>query len=231
MYQNADESTLCPDDYLAREWTLFQSVDSGACACAFTCWEADRPVVVVGRNSRLSDHVIPDACEADAVDVVRRCSGGGAVVLGPGCLNYAVAVSLVSSPQLAEVAASFRSLLGRLVTALEVPGLAIDGETDLVLEGRKVSGNAQRRGHQALIHHGTLLYDFDAALATRYLKEPARRPAYRATRCHAEFMGNLPLHPATLRARLDTAWLPLVPPASRIVGVPPSHMHNGADVR
>ena len=40
-------------------------------------------------------------------------------------------------------------------------------------------------------------------LAARYLREPARRPAYRAARRHAEFIGNLPLSAETIRARLE----------------------------
>jgi len=74
-----------------------------------------------------------------------------------------------------------------------------------VLNGRKVSGSAQRRGRRALLHHGTLLYDFDPALAVRYLKEPSRQPAYRARRSHGEFLGNLPLTGEEVRARLVAA--------------------------
>jgi lipoate-protein ligase A len=87
-----------------------------------------------------------------------------------------------------------------------MPGLSVAGETDLAFRGRKVSGNAQRRGRRALIHHGTLLFEFDARLATRYLKEPARQPAYRVGRRHAAFLGNLPLSVETIRARLESAW-------------------------
>ena len=79
--------------------------------------------------------MILDACRDDGVPVLRRFSGGGAVVLGPGCLNYAVALSLVSRPELADVAASFQFILGRIVAALDVPGLSIAGETDLALDG------------------------------------------------------------------------------------------------
>ena len=93
--------------------------------------------------------------------VLRRFSGGGAVVLGPGCLNYAVALSLVSRPELADVAASFECSWA-IVAALGSRGCRLPG-TDLALDGRKVSGNAQRRGRRALLHHGTLLYDFDPA--------------------------------------------------------------------
>jgi lipoate-protein ligase A len=209
MYQNVDP--LTPRDRLALEWNLFQSTESGAASGFHWSWEATQPTVVVGRNIHAADDVILDACASDSVPVLRRFSGGGTVILGPGCLNYALALPLVSQPGLADVAASFQLLLGRIVAALDIPRLAIDGRTDLTLDGRKVSGNAQRRGRRALLQHGTLLYDFDPGIATRYLREPARQPAYRADREHAAFIGNLPLDRERVRAALETAWADLVP--------------------
>ena len=202
MDQGAAETDLTPEEHLARELDLFQSVEAGAGAECVRLWETARPVVVVGRSTTISDHVNLDACRADGVDVLRRSSGGGAVVLGPGCLNYAIAVSLVSRPELADVAGSFCAILGQIAASLGVAGVEIAGHADLSLHGRKVSGNAQRRGRHALLHHGTLLYDFESRCAVRYLKEPARRPAYRAERTHAEFLGNLPLSVQLIRARL-----------------------------
>jgi lipoate---protein ligase len=210
MYQNVDP--LTPRDRLALEWTLFQSTESGASSGFYWSWEATQPVVIVGRSTRTVDDVNLDACAGDGVPVLRRFSGGGTVILGPGCLNYAVALPLVSQPGLADVTASFQLLLGRIVAALAIPGLAIGGRTDLTLDGMKVSGNAQRRGRRALLQHGTLLYDFDPALSTRYLKEPVRRPAYRADRRHAAFMGNVPLDRERVRAGLETAWADLLAP-------------------
>ena len=206
MHENVEETHLDPEEQLTREWDLFQSVEAGAPGNHCRCWQATRPVVVAGRSNPLAAGVILDACREDCVRVLRRFSGGGAVVLGPGCLNYAVVLSLVSWPELIDVAASFQVILGRIVAALGIPGLSIAGGTDLVLGGRKVSGNAQRRGRRALIHHGTLLYAFDPRLATRYLKEPARQPGYRAARRHEEFIGNLPLSAETIRERLEAAW-------------------------
>jgi lipoate---protein ligase len=200
-----------PEEQLAREWALFQSVEAGELGGCWTCWEVDRPVVVVGRNSRTSDEVKADTCDADGVTVLRRFSGGGAVVLAAGCLSYAVAVPFHRSPHLADIAATFRFLLGRIVGALALPGLRIEGQADIAIDGRKVSGSAQRRGRRALIQHGTLLFDFDPSLATRYLKEPARQPAYRAGRRHAEFIGNLPVDSTTLRERLASAWAGFLP--------------------
>ena len=206
MHENVEETRLDPEEQLTREWALFQSVEAGSPGNLCRCWQTTQPVVVVGRNSPIAADVMLDTCREDRVRVLRRFSGGGAVVLGPGCLNYALALSLVSRPELMNVAASFQLILGQIVSALDIPGLSVAGETDLALAGRKVSGNAQRRGRSALLHHGTLLYGFDAGLAARYLKEPARQPAYRAARPHAEFIGNLPLSAETIRARLEMVW-------------------------
>jgi lipoate---protein ligase len=195
-------SEVTVDEHLRQDWQLFLRLEAGESAGPVRIWETLRPVVVVGRSTSIADHVILDACRADDVQVVRRFSGGGTVVLGPGCLNYAVALPLVSRPELQNVQASFGTILGAIAAALGVTGLSIEGTTDLALEGRKVSGNAQRRGRRALLQHGTLLYDFDPALAARYLREPGRQPAYRACRPHASFLGNLPLTGRELRARI-----------------------------
>lgn len=210
MHQCVEQHDLTPQEHLARELELFQSVEAGTAGEHCRLWEAVRPVVVVGRSTTIPDHVDLDACRADGVDVLRRSSGGGAVLLAPGCLNYAMALSLVSRPELMDVAGSFGLILGQMAASLAVAGLSIAGTTDLALHGRKVSGNAQRRGRRALLHHGTLLYDFDARHAARYLKEPLRQPAYREARRHADFIGNLPLSALTIRARL-TAGLGCVP--------------------
>lgn len=203
---------LSAADQLAAEWAMFEAVDAGAAADGWRLWEADRPVVVAGRTNRIGELVNEDACRADGVPILRRQSGGGAVVLGPGCLNYAVVCSLVSRPVLLDVEASFRLILRQVVERLDVAGVVLVDRADLALDGRKVSGNAQRRGRRALMHHGTILYDFDPALAVRYLTEPSRRPAYRGARTHPEFMGNLPLTGEGARHRVSTALRQLCSP-------------------
>ena len=200
-----DDTSVSVHDRLAREWRMYEAVEAGRAAVLHTIWEARRPVVVLGRSNRLAQWIDAAACRRDGIEVLRRRSGGGAVVLGPGCLNYALCLDIASGPHLADVAASFRFVLQHLVAALDVPGLAIAATTDVACDERKVSGNAQRRGRRALLHHGTVLYDFDAGLADRYLRDPPRQPAYRARRDHATFMGNLPLPRAAVRRRLAHA--------------------------
>jgi lipoate-protein ligase A len=206
MPQNVTESSLDAEHQLSCDWTTFQTVEAGATKTICRAWQTVQPVVVVGRHGRVADEVIEANCDVDGVRVLRRESGGGAVVLGPGSVNYSIVFSLAAHPQLTAIAESFHIVLRAIVEALEVPGLSIAAGTDLVLRGRKVSGNAQRRGRHALLHHGTLLYDFDPDLAVRYLQEPRRRPAYREGRSHGEFIGNLPLSARSIRTRLAVAF-------------------------
>ena len=198
---------------IERDRQLLRAIDSGAEAFGFRTWEVAAPVVVLGRSNAAGEHVLEDACRADGVSIIRRFSGGGTVVLGPGCLNYAVAVSLAARPDLRDVAASFMTILGAVVAALAVDGLAIKGGTDVVMNERKISGNAQCRGRDSLLHHGTVLYDFDAGLAARYLCEPRRRPEYRGSRRHRAFLTNIPLTGKEVASRLTVAMQRLSFPA------------------
>jgi lipoate-protein ligase A len=168
-------------------------------------WECSQPVVVVGRGGRIEEQVRVEACEADEVEILRRSSGGGAVLLGPGCLNYSLVSSLERRPRWRNVRQSFCEILGWMADVL---GADICEPSDLAWQGRKVSGNSQRRTASALLHHGTLLYDFDPELASRYLLEPKRQPEYRRRRTHAQFLGNLPLSAQEIQSRVVQACEP-----------------------
>ena len=205
MYQNLNPNAanaLGIESELAEDWALFQAVESGEADHLYRTWETDVPVIVAGRHRALADDVVLEACRADGMPIVRRPSGGGTVVLGPGCLNYAVALSLVSRPDLIDVGHSFAVILDVLIAAVGVKELERTG-TDVALGDRKVSGNAHRRGRRALLHHGTMLYAFDPALAERYLEEPARQPPYRRGRSHREFLTDVSMPVERLRERIE----------------------------
>ena len=206
-----------PEAHLRHEWQLYERIETGgADLCLLHIWESPRSAVVLGRNTPADLHIVQEACRTDGIPILTRHTGGGAVVLGPGCLNYAVVLPLVSHPGLADVSLSFRTILGWIVEALGVRGLSIAGGTDLALDGLKVSGNAQRRGRRALLQHGTLLYGFDAGLVARYLREPIRQPAYRNGRSHTAFLRNLPLTRLEILRRL-----------SQLDRLAESHLHPG----
>jgi lipoate-protein ligase A len=160
-------------------------------------WESAEYCVVAG----------PSGAPATSLPVARRCSGGGAVVLGPGCLVYSAVVPYALDARLVSVRESMRMLLGGVATAL---GLELRGESDLALADRKVSGNSQRRGRNALLLHGTVLYGFDLDVMSQHLPEPARQPAWRRGRRHGDFVENLGIGRADVAGRIGGWWAELV---------------------
>jgi lipoate-protein ligase A len=176
-------------------------------------WEPARPTVVLGRSSRPEIEVHLDACRAAGVPVLRRCSGGAAIVAGPGCLMYAVTISYEHRPQLRAIDQAHRWVLGKVAGAIGalVPCIAHHGTSDLVMidaanVARKFSGNSVRCRRRGFLYHGTLLYDFPLEMIERYLAMPPRMPDYRGGRPHESFVANLPLSADALRRAILAAF-------------------------
>ncbi len=191
-------------DNLALDEALLLAAEAGAGGEVLRLWEWPHPAVVLGAGCRLAEEVDEEACWSDGVPILRRSSGGGTVLLGPGCLLYTIVLRFDRAPELAQVQTSYRYILGRIAGALG--GGTPAGISDLALDGRKVSGNAQQRKREHLLHHGSLLYAFDAGRVGRYLRPPPRQPDYRAGREHAAFLRNLDHSQDELKRRLRAAW-------------------------
>ena len=171
-------------------------------------WESPRPFVVLGLASRREREVDAAACAARGIPVLRRCSGGGTVVQGPGCLSYAL-VLRIDKPPLERIDSTNAFIMERHRRLLaDATGLPIrhEGATDLTVGGRKFSGNAQRRRRRFLLFHGTFLLDFPIALMEELLPFPPRAPRYRRERPHGTFVANLGQPAARIKALLARSW-------------------------
>lgn len=205
--------TLAED--LALDEALLESVEadlaagSAAAEGVLRVYESPQPGVVLGFGNRAEEEVNLAACAAAGVPVGRRISGGGTVVLGPGCLAYTLVLPIREAPELESVTGTNRYVMERLRQAMESAvgsGITLEGHTDLAWRGRKFSGNAQRRRRHSVLFHGTLLHRFDLPSIARWLREPALRPAYRGAREHLEFVTNLEVPVDRLKAELREAW-------------------------
>jgi lipoate-protein ligase A len=205
-YLDLTRSTLA--DNLALDEALLLEAEAGRGSELLRVWEWPKPAVVLGSGGRLAEDVDEAACCADSVPILRRSSGGGTVLLGPGCLCYSLVLAYDRSPALREIAFSYVYILDRIREALAevLPGIERAGTSDLAAAGHKFSGNAQQRKRSHLLHHGTLLYDFDLHRVGRYLRMPPRQPAYRDRREHSTFLTNMPLDAAALKSRLRVVW-------------------------
>jgi lipoate-protein ligase A len=193
---------------LALDEALLLDAEAGSGGEVLRVWEWPTPAVVLGAGDRLAQEVDEGACQSDGIPIFRRASGGGAVLLGQGCLCYSLVLGYNGSPDRRDVRDSFAYILGRIRDSLIdlAPKVELAGTSDLAVQGRKFSGNSQERKGHFLLHHGTFLYSFNIDLVRRYLRMPSRQPGYRRQRSHLEFMANLPAKPNELIDRLKEAW-------------------------
>lgn len=176
-------------------------------------WEPTDYFVVLGRSIDPVREVNLATCREERIPVLRRVSGGGTVVAGPGCLSYALILARDRSSALSGVDTTHAYVLDRLVAGLSAfaPVVHRQGISDLAISNSagvaaKVSGNALRIHRRGLLYHGTLLYNFDLPRISRYLATPQREPDYRAGRRHEQFVANLPLAREVLVSTLRTVW-------------------------
>ncbi|MCS6976360.1 MAG: lipoate--protein ligase family protein [Gemmatales bacterium] len=196
-----------PAQNVALDEALLLEAEAGRLPPLLRIWEETRPVVVIGSGSRIEEEVAIEKCCADGVPILRRVSGGGAVLLGPGCLCYSVILP-TDLPGCGDIRSSVSFVLTKTCEALHELGLAatVAGRSDVVIGSRKVSGNSQRRMLRFFLHHGTLLYDLDLSAMGKYLRNPKQQPDYRQGRGHAEFVANLPTSPEALKRMLRFVW-------------------------
>lgn len=172
-------------------------------------FEPDSPMVVLGFSNRLAVEADVPACQREKVPILRRLSGGGTVVLGPGCLAYSLVLPIDSAQELRTVTGTNRFVMERNRATLERlvrKPVHIQGHTDLTIGDRKFSGNSQRRLRRALLFHGTFLLDFDLECVERLLHMPTLQPDYRGRRRHRDFLINLGIPATRVKAALREAW-------------------------
>ncbi len=192
---------------LALDEALLLAAEDAASGEVLRFWEWPDPAVVLGAGGMLAADVDEAKCLRNGVPILRRASGGGTVLLGEGCLLFSLVLRFDRHSALKDINASYRHILGRIVQALKsIAPMEFAGISDLAVDGRKCSGNAQQRKRDYLLHHGTLLYRFDLGLLGHYLHAPANQPSYRAGRPHETFVANLRAGADELKRPIAAEW-------------------------
>lgn len=204
-----DLTLSTPAENLACDEALLDQAEGEGGPAVLRFWESPRAFVVLGYANRVHEEVDLAACRERDVPVLRRCSGGGTVVQGPGCLNYSLILPIEEAGPLATIRTTNTFVMERhrqvLAELLGLP-VTVEGVTDLALGLLKFSGNAQRRRKGWLLFHGTFLFGFDVSLVMALLRAPPRQPLYRQGRAHAQFMTSLPIAADQLKQAIATSW-------------------------
>lgn len=152
--------------YLAMEDFVARNIEDDA----FFVWRVG-PTVIIGRNQVLENEVNLEYCRAHGVKIIRRNSGGGCVYSDKGNIM----VSYVSAR--GDVSAVFDRYLSALTACLCSLGLEAEksGRNDILVQGRKVSGNAFHQMPDRSVVHGTLLYSTDMEALTEAIRPPVEK--------------------------------------------------------
>ena len=149
-------------------------------------WQNDN-TIVVGQNQNTEAEINRAFVEAHGVHVVRRTTGGGAVYHDLGNLNYSFITDV------GDDGISIRRFTEPVVAALRSLGLNAEasGRNDILVEGRKVSGTAQRRHGGPILHHGTLLFDANPGMVAGALNVDPEKFRSKSTKSVRSRIGNI----------------------------------------
>ena len=212
-----DLTLATPAENLACDEALLDWCEAGDGEEVLRFWESREHFVVVGYANKIAAEVNVAAAQSKAIPVYRRCSGGGTVLQGPGCLNYTLVLKITENGPFHSIATANRFIIQRNRTAIESiypksetrdprPEIAVRGHTDLCFGDLKFSGNSQRRRKLFLLFHGTFLLNLDLELVSEILPMPSKQPDYRENRVHAEFLINLNLPTERVKKALQKVW-------------------------
>ena len=157
--------------WLSVEDYIMASMPMSADERCFLAWRV-RPCVVIGKNQIAEAEMDLAAAKSNNVGVTRRSSGGGAVYLDPGAIQYAVIQPYAMGLGDDAMKIAREEVAGAMARALNNFGVAAkpEGRNDITAGGAKVSGISQLTRGGRLNTHGTLLYDTDLEILSRLLR-------------------------------------------------------------
>jgi len=138
----------------------------------FMLWR-NAPSIIVGKHQNTLAEINVDYVKEKNIDVVRRLSGGGAVFHDLGNLNF----TFIKNAERDDALVDFKKYVEPVLEVLQHLGVnaKFEGRNDIMIDGKKISGNAEHVFKKRVLHHGTLLFsskmtDLSNALKVNPLK-------------------------------------------------------------
>src|SRR5690554_4374568 len=160
-----------PHYNLAFEEYVFKNIEADE--DIILLWQ-NAPAIIVGRNQNTFEEINHQYVKENNIYVVRRPSGGGAVYHDLGNLNFTFITSNVK-----ENLNNYEKFAIPVIKALNELGVPAEfaGRNDILVDGMKISGNAQTYYKQRMLHHGTILFSVDLNMIAKVLQVKADKIA------------------------------------------------------
>ena len=164
-----------PDDpylNLAKDETLLTKINSHPDTCIMRCW-INTPSIVLGNSQEVMEEININYCLNNNISIARRITGGGAVYHDPGNLNVSFTLPRSILPKTTEIRQINRFCTSLLIYGLKDAGykdIELNGSTNILYKGKKISGSAGSHKSMAILHHATLLFNADLEKLNHALK-------------------------------------------------------------
>ena len=145
-------------------------MNSGKMTPPFMLFYIEEPCIIVGRNQNTMEEIDPQYCRDHNITITRRLSGGGAMYQDLGNMCFSLVV-----PAKDQKFGDFKTMVQPVVDGLKEMGatdIEVTGRNDIVLNGRKFSGNAMYTRDGKTFSHGTCMFDVDTEVVASALRVP-----------------------------------------------------------
>ncbi len=196
----------------------------------FLAWVPSGKTIVLGNSQEPERELHLEAVQADGIPVFKRMSGGGAVLLSPGCVCLGLRFAKDKSLSIHDYFAKGSALIADVAREKLSLHLHLRGTSDLACAAKgprsnasladssapqdermekKVAGCALYMPRDFALYLVSILVDPDFADIDKYLAHPSKEPGYRAGRTHPDFLAGLaslsglPVQPSEFADWLD----------------------------
>lgn len=176
---NKPDYNIALEEYCFKKLTQHDKI--------FILW-INEPAIIVGKHQNTIEEINAEYVKANGIHVVRRISGGGAVYHDLNNLNYTI---ISNEEKGAEF--DFKTFSEPVIDTLAELGVKAEftGRNDLVINGKKICGNAQAYIKGRVMHHGCLLFDTDLSVLSKALEAPKDKIESKSTKSVRSVVDNI----------------------------------------
>lgn len=165
---------------------LSSDADSG-----FMAWIPSRTHLILGRSNDSVSSLVAENVDADGVIVMKRPSGGEAVLLSQNMVIVSVKIPKKPNWKSNDYFVFVNNLIKKVMQKFGVENLHSKGISDISIGNKKILGSAIYNTGNSMFYHAVINFSEDVNLISRYLKHPKKEPDYRAGRPHSQFVTSL----------------------------------------